>query len=65
MEQHTHCPETSEIRPFFGAVAFPETRAAHGGVCEVATCSCGATRRTNRNGSHAEFGKWLVPSTDE
>lgn len=33
--------------------------AAHGGVCFVETCSCGAERRTNINGMHVEAGKWM------
>ena len=31
---------------------------AHGGVCHVETCACGAQRETNANGRHVERGFW-------
>jgi hypothetical protein len=45
-------------RPFSGAVRVPENKRAHGGHSEIHTCSCGATKRVNRNGAHSEHGKW-------
>lgn len=36
----------------------PEKRAAHGNVCVVDTCRCGAERQTNVNGRHVERGPW-------
>lgn len=43
-----------------GPVRTPQNEAAHGGVCIVDTCSCGAERRTNVNGRHVEPGEWLA-----
>lgn len=61
MSQHRHKAEKSTDRPFMGAVSTNENRAAHGGICVVETCQCGATRRTNVNGRHVEAGKWVAP----
>jgi hypothetical protein len=33
---------------------------AHGGVCHVETCRCGAKRRTNSNGGRTETSGWVV-----
>jgi hypothetical protein len=33
-------------------------RRAHGGVVDIETCRCGATRRICRNGRHEERGDW-------
>lgn len=43
---------------YTGSVSRNENRAAHGGVCHIETCECGATRRTNSNGRHEEVGEW-------
>lgn len=51
----------SRTEPFFGPVGRDENPAAHGGVCEVETCRCGATRRTNVNQQHVERGQWVEP----
>lgn len=61
MSQHRHKAEKSIDRPYMGPVATRENRAAHGGICVVEICACGATRRTNINGNHAEAGKWVGP----
>lgn len=53
-----HRPVKSEDRPFFGAVSDRLNRAAHGGIARLETCSCGATRWKNVNGSHVERGGW-------
>jgi len=49
--------ETKDVA-FTGPVASDENRAAHGGICRIEYCCCGATRRTNINGSHVEQGDW-------
>jgi len=59
MEKHTHKPKTSKEVPFSHAVASPENARAHGGVCIVDTCRCGAVRRTNRNAGQIERGPWV------
>ena len=57
---HEHLAHFVSERAFFEAVSRNENRAAHGGVCIVETCSCGATRMTNRNGRHQEVGAWKL-----
>ena len=58
--EHKHRAKTSETRAFTGPVAngARENRAAHGGHTRRETCSCGATRRVNVNGSYVEWGEW-------
>ncbi len=36
-----------------------EDQRAHGGVCIISTCSCGAERKTNSNGRFEERGPWM------
>jgi hypothetical protein len=55
---HRHRPIASRIAPYTGPVAWPETPVAHGNVCEVSTCRCGAERRTNHNAGQVEAGRW-------
>lgn len=45
----------------FGFCARPErcNPSAHGYVTHVDYCACGATRRTNENGSRYECGPWI------
>jgi hypothetical protein len=33
---------------------------AHGNICVIDTCSCGAVRKTNINGNHIERGPWAL-----
>lgn len=55
MAIHKHRAHGAHVmRPFAGPVSARENRAAHGGVCYVDRCRCGAERRTNRNGSAIE-----------
>jgi len=61
--QCAHRAETWATRPFEGPVYKPvgdERPAAHGNVTLVETCRCGAERRTNVNGRHAEQGSWVL-----
>lgn len=39
--------------------------AAHGDLCVVRVCLCGAERRTNLNGRYAEFGEWIPTPTED
>jgi hypothetical protein len=48
--------------PIHGARLNP---AAHGNVCIVATCRCGAARRSNVNQRHAERGPWVSLTGEE
>jgi hypothetical protein len=60
---HTHRPDqklTAE-RPFFGPVRTPQVQQAHGNICRVHTCRCGAVRHTNINAGAAERGPWSDP----
>lgn len=60
--KHRHRPATADERPFAGAVSPGDPNpAAHGGICYVERCDCGAERRTNINGRHFEFGPWVEP----
>lgn len=53
-----HVAIGSSERPYNGSVSRDENRAAHGNICIVETCACGATRSTNVNGLHFEQGVW-------
>lgn len=57
---HRHTPFTTKTIGYRGTVAnvTRENRAAHGAVCHVDICRCGATRETNSNGRHVERGAW-------
>lgn len=55
---HRHRGTGSTVLPFSGAVSRSQNPAAHGGVCIVKTCACGATQRINCNGMHREHGAW-------
>lgn len=48
----------STERCYSGPVSRDENRAAHGNICIVEKCACGATRATNVNGVHFEQGVW-------
>lgn len=64
MNNHRHTPKTTKTIGFRGTVrnVRRENRAAHGAVCHVDTCRCGATRETNSNGRHVERGGWCEVS---
>lgn len=36
-----------------------ERQAAHGGIVDHDICSCGATRKTEINGRHVNYGPWI------
>lgn len=65
---HTHRPSRSReaIRaslrpyPFTGPVRFDNRAnpAAHGGVCFVQRCACGARRVVNASAGYLEYGDW-------
>jgi hypothetical protein len=57
---HRHSVFSSVDRGFTDAVSRDENRAAHGNICVIDTCKCGATRRINVNGTHIERGAWIV-----
>ena len=60
---HTHRPKPALTieRPFTGPVASPQVQQAHGNICRVHTCACGATRKSNLNASAIERGAWEAP----
>ena len=39
--------------------AKPARQEAHGGTVQVAFCTCGATRRTEANGTARNVGPWV------
>lgn len=57
---HQYTTEQS-TRGFFGCVSpFSCNPAAHGGVSCTEVCDdCGAERKVNVNGRHAEYGPWI------
>jgi hypothetical protein len=59
--KHRHRPVSETTTPFFGAVSDRENPKAHGNVCYVGRCSCGATRKTNVNRLWIERGPWIEP----
>lgn len=59
--QHRHRVSMTREVAFSGPVRAPQIEAAHGGVCIVDACRCGAERRTNANGKHRERGEWIAP----
>lgn len=54
-----HVAIHSRDRCYTGPVSRDENPAAHGGICQIETCRCGAERQTNINGRHIEQGRWL------
>jgi len=59
---HKHRAKVGMVAPFRGQIATAkENRAAHGNICEIAVCLCGATRFTNINQQHRERGRWTPP----
>lgn len=58
--KHRANPHYRLTRSFFGPVTLRENPAAHGNVCHIDTCQCGAVRFTNINGTHSERGRWLA-----
>jgi hypothetical protein len=59
-QQHTHRAVRTEERSYRGPVGRTEVPQAHGGVCRVAHCRCGAVRESNHNQGHSEYGPWEV-----
>ncbi len=60
---HRHRVVRTDVRCFSGPVRQPENPAAHGNVCFVDHCACGATRSTNANAGQTERGAWVAPQT--
>lgn len=61
MKRHTHRTHTTRTAPFFGPVSARQNPVAHGNVCIVDRCRCGAERGTNRNAGQSERGAWSDP----
>ena len=62
---HRHSVATSKDRGFSSPVnAERENRAAHGNICRIDTCSCGAKRWTNINQQHTESSGWIAPESE-
>ena len=62
MSEHKHEAKALRYLPFTGPVAGANYNpAAHGNVCIVSTCVCGAECRQNVNGLHTEKGPWIGP----
>ena len=63
--KHRHRVALVTEVPFAGPVGWPETPAAHGNICRVETCACGAVRRVNVNFTARETGPWVRTSGGE
>lgn len=61
MHKHRANSQKRSTEDYTGPVAKPGKSAAHGGVCYVDHCECGATRRTNQKGNQEERGPWKEP----
>lgn len=58
--RHKHRAAWVEGAPFAGPVSRTgQNRMAHGNVVRIEHCECGASRRTNVNGPHREYGDWV------
>ncbi len=58
VHRHRAVPKLQKIRGFGGPVSKDENRRAHGNVCVVDTCCCGAQRLSNHNQGSVERGEW-------
>lgn len=59
--KHRHKPQPNKTieRCYSAPVSIgKQNRMAHGGVCYIETCQCGATRKKNVNQCHIERGEW-------
>ena len=63
MIRHRHKAVRDEVRGYSEPVGPPslQDRRAHGGICIVEWCACGAKRRTNSTGGHTETTGWARP----
>ena len=59
---HRAVPELSRTVGFAGPVSREQNPVAHGGVCTIDTCRCGAQRKTNHNAGQIERGSWYEPA---
>ena len=58
---HRMLAKLSITEPFTESVAHMDVSAnpaAHGGICKIDRCLCGAVRKTNINGVHSETSGW-------
>jgi hypothetical protein len=59
--QHRAVKDLQETVGFSGPVSDRQNQAAHGNVCVIDKCSCGAIRKTNINQRFSERGAWFRP----
>jgi len=59
--QHRAIKDQQRTVGYSVPVAHPGNPAAHGNICQVDKCRCGATRHTNVNQHHIERGQWTMP----
>ncbi len=60
--RHRADPKRTETRPFSGCITWPCNPAAHGGVCLIEHCKCGAWRAINSNAGQLETALWEPPA---
>ena len=56
---HEHRAIRTYDRCYTGPVSRNENPLAHGCICEIEVCDCGAERRANVNGCYVEQGSWV------
>ena len=59
MHRHRPDPTKTYERCYSGPVSPRQNPVAHGNICIVEECSCGAVRRTNSNAGAIERGPWV------
>jgi len=59
MKKPHHYSKDVKVRPFTSCVAKDCDPRSHGGITEIAVCSCGAVCYTNRNQVWAESSGWI------
>ena len=59
--RHRAIASRTETRPFTGCVNHPCNPVAHGGVCLIEHCACGAWRAINSNAGQLETALWEPP----
>lgn len=63
---HRHRAKKTTDRGYSAPVStYNQNPSAHGNICEIARCSCGAVRYRNINQNHIESSGWLELDSEE
>ena len=60
--KHVALPHKTREYPYRGPISIPVkyNDRAHGGICVVEECECGARRSANVSAGHVEQGTWRL-----